>query len=75
MTVDTRVRVNPRDHAVLFYESTEELVTTVAQFVADGVWAAETSIIVATPAPHPRVRRCAGGGRIDVDVARATEAW
>ncbi len=33
---------------VLFYENTEELVTTVAQFVVDGVMADETSIVVAT---------------------------
>lgn len=71
MTVDTRVRVDPRDHAVLFYESTEELVTMVAEFVATGVWADETSIVVATQRHILAFEDALVAAGIDVDVARA----
>jgi anti-sigma regulatory factor (Ser/Thr protein kinase) len=50
VTVETSVRVDPRNHVVLFYDNTEQLVTSVAQFVADGVLAGETALVVATAA-------------------------
>jgi anti-sigma regulatory factor (Ser/Thr protein kinase) len=51
MTVDTTARVNPRDHVVMFYAGTDQLVTAVAQYVVDGLFADETSVVVATR-PH-----------------------
>ena len=71
MTVKIEVRANPRDHAVLFYENTEQLVTTVAQFVVDGVMADETSIIVATSQHITAFEDAMVAAGVDIDAARA----
>ncbi|HEX3090345.1 MAG TPA: MEDS domain-containing protein [Ilumatobacteraceae bacterium] len=71
MTVKIEVRANPRDHAVLFYEDTEELVTTVAQFVVDGVMADETSIVVATSQHIAAFEDAMVAAGVDIDAARA----
>jgi hypothetical protein len=71
MTVEIEVRVSPRDHAVLFYENTEQLVTTVAQFVVDGVMADEISIIVATSQHIAAFEDAMVAAGVDIDAARA----
>ena len=72
MTVETRARVEPRDHVVLFYEDDTQLVCTVARYLFDGLSAHETVVVVAT-APHVEAFEatlgCAG---IDVAEARST---
>ncbi len=71
MKVDTEPGVEPRDHVVLFYDSAERLVTTVARFVADGLSAGETSVIVAT-APHiVAFEDAMAASGVDLSAARA----
>lgn len=71
MTIETSVRVAPRDHVVLFYENAEELVTMVAQFAFDGLSADETVVMVATTPHLAAFDDALVADGIDIDAARA----
>ena len=55
----------PCDHIVQLYTDEAFLTRAVTQFIGAGLLAGEAAVIIATPAPHPRLRRAAGhdGGR------------
>ena len=72
MTVETRARVEPREHVVLFYEDDTQLVRTVARYLFDGLTAHEHVVAVAT-APHVEAFETSlGRAGIDVAGARST---
>jgi MEDS: MEthanogen/methylotroph, DcmR Sensory domain/Histidine kinase-like ATPase domain len=72
MTVDTAARVSSRAHVVLFYENTEQLVTTVAQFLVDGVLADEPAIVVATTSHIVAFEDAMVAAGVDIVAARAS---
>ena len=60
----------PRDHVVQFYEHDDELVASVATFLADGLRAGESVIAVATLAHVAALDTAMTASGIDVDEAR-----
>ena len=72
MTVETKARVEPRDHVVLFYEDDTQLVRTVARYLLDGLSAHETVVVVATASHVQAFETTLGRAGIDVAEARST---
>jgi anti-sigma regulatory factor (Ser/Thr protein kinase) len=72
MTIDTRARVEPRDHVVLFYDDDTQLVRTVARYLFDGLTADENVVVVATATHVEAIEATLGRAGIDVVDARST---
>ncbi|MGZ4740020.1 MAG: MEDS domain-containing protein [Ilumatobacteraceae bacterium] len=68
--METAHGIVPRDHVVQFYEYDDELVASVATFLADGLRAGEAAIVVATPAHVEAFDTAITALGIDVDAAR-----
>jgi MEDS: MEthanogen/methylotroph, DcmR Sensory domain len=71
LIVETTARVDPRDHVVLFYDNTEQLVTMVAEFVVGGFSANETAVVVATAEHLVAFDDAMVAAGIEVEAARA----
>jgi anti-sigma regulatory factor (Ser/Thr protein kinase) len=75
LTIETRARVEPRDHAVLFYESDDELVETVVRHLVDGLGKGERAVVVATAAHIEAFEAALARTAIDMAGARASGLW
>jgi hypothetical protein len=69
MSIDTRVE--PHDHAVLFYEDDHDLISSVCQYVIDGLEADEVAVVVATVGHTSAFELAMCRAGIDVGRARA----
>lgn len=69
--IETRARVEPRDHVVLFYEDDTQLVRTVSRYLFDGLTAQENVVVVATAAHVEAFEATLGRAGIDVADARS----
>ncbi len=70
LSVETAHGVVSRDHVVQFYERDDEMVASVATFLADGLLAGEAVIVVATPTHVAAFDTAMTASGIDVDAAR-----
>ncbi|MEY2580397.1 MAG: hypothetical protein QOE09_246 [Ilumatobacteraceae bacterium] len=69
MSIDTRVQ--PHDHAVLFYEDDDDLISSVCQYVIDGLEADEVAVVVATVGHSSAFELAMRRAGVDVGRARA----
>lgn len=65
-----RPRDEPHDHGVLLYDEFADIGGRLADFVAEGLDAAEAAVIIATP-PHRDLFERSLGDRVDLERARA----
>jgi anti-sigma regulatory factor (Ser/Thr protein kinase) len=75
LTIETRVRHEPCDHVVMFYESDDELVETVVQHLVDGLRGNERAVVVATSAHIEAFEAAMARTGVDVAAARARGIW
>ena len=74
MAIETAPGVLPRDHVVQFYERDDELISSVTNFLADGLRAGEAAIVVATGAHTAAFEAALTEAGVDVGAARARGA-
>ena len=74
VAIQTAHGVVPRDHVVQFYERDDELISSVANFLVEGLLAGEAAIVVATPAHTAAFESALTAAGVDVGAARARGA-